>query len=343
MTAVRQPALIELDMRSSEPQKPYGIITVDCSSPYEYDDGIAVSRITDASGELYNVSIFAVDTSRYYLDEEIAKQVLRKRESRYNDLETGEQDYDPMLDDNLTQSIHFIKGSVRKAMFLSFVVGQDHPPSDVEVGFGNVEVTRNFSYAEFSRKARVRGTYKPHKKAASYIVQHLSPSAIRNEDTLFKDPLLIPNAMATRKGAAVNSAFMIGGGHLIAKQLRDEKHLAIYRVHDVDDMTASDFLSPRMARFSLKPGPHHALGIDPYLRPFSPLRRAEDFIMLGILRARYEGRTIGTRDLKLAKAAVQCLNQAIINQLPADELRLGAVDLGLSTGRRSRANLRAVS
>lgn len=327
MTTVRQPALIELDQRSSEPQKPYGIITVDCSSPYEYDDGIAVSRIADASGELYNVNIFAVDTSHYYLDEEVAKQVLRKRKSRYHDIETGEQDYRPMLDDELTQSLHFAKGSIRKAMVLSLIVGDDHPPSDIELGFGNVEVIRNLSYAEFTRKARLRGTYKPHKKAASFIVRHLAPTTIRNENTLLKDPLLIPNAMASRKGAAVNSAFMIGGGHLIAKLMQDEDHLAIYRVHDVDDTTTSDFLSPQMARFSLNPGPHHALGVSPYLRPFSPLRRAEDFIMMGILRARHEGRPIGTRDHKLAKATVQCLNQAIINQLPTDELRLGAVDL----------------
>ncbi len=343
MTAGRLPALIELDRQSSEPQKPYGIITVDCSSPYEYDDGIAVSRITDASGELYNVSIFAADTSRHYLDEDIVKHVLRKRESRYHDLETGEQAYDPMLGDDLTQSLHFIKGSVRKAMFLSFVVGEDHPPSDIEIGFGNVEVARNLSYSEFTRKARLRGTYKPHKKAASYIVQHLSPQNVRSKDTLFRDPLLIPDAMATRKGAAANSAFMIGGGHLIAKMMQDEGHLAIYRVHDVDDTSYSDFLSPRMARFSLKPGPHHALGLDPYLRPFSPLRRAEDFIMLGILRARHDDRPMGTRDQKLAKAAVQCLNNAIITQLPSDELRLSAVDLGLSTGRRSKAKLQAVS
>lgn len=306
------PTLIELDARASEPFKPYGIITADCSGAHELDDGIAVTPLPMAE-DLYRVSVFAVDTSPLYHDETIMRRVLQLTESKYHDMHTGYEGYAPMLDDEITQQLHFGKrgdGDIRKALVISFMIGGSQPATDVEIGFGRVEVKRNYVYNTFGGMCKENAALEHYGRAAACIIKHLGTEYTADEE-IYRSMVEVPRTAAFRRGANINQAFMVGANHLVARTMRDEGRLAIYRAFDSHTSELAEVLSPSIARYTTIPSPHGGLGLDVYTRVTSPLRRAEDFIMHGLLRARAKGRPINLSDQRRVATAVRRLNQRV--------------------------------
>lgn len=315
MIAVRGNTLVELDRRASEQDQPFGIITADCSSPHEYDDGVSVTPLPSAE-ELYRVHVFAVDTSSLYRDEETVKRVLTRTESVYEDIGSKDERYHPMLDRETITRLHFVAGKVRRALSVQFLVGIKQPPSLEGIYFGRVAVEKNFNYKEFGYKCRYSERMQSFGRAAALLLGHLQTATNTEEiEDVYNGLIHVPTSASFRRGAYINQAFMIGANHLVARQMRDEQRLAIYRTHDIQDNSAVEFKDPRIAHFSARPGWHAGLDLDAYTRVTSPLRRGEDFVMHGLLRARSEERQVDSRDHRIVSTAIQRLNQRIMSQL----------------------------
>ncbi len=303
---------MELDRLASERQKPYAIITADGADPKEYDDGISVTPLPSAE-ELYRVQVFAADTSHLYQDGTIANRVLENTQAQYHDPDSRRRDYKPMLPLGAIRSTEFAQGTVRKALVVSFLVGRKQPPSEVEIGFGRVEVRRNYGYGRFGKECSHSQPLTQYGRAAALILRHLSGNDIRTEK-MYSEITRKAGVGPSRRGARMNAAYMIAANHLVGSKLRDENHLAIYRTHGQQDDSLYEFLRPDVARFSASPAPHQDIGIDAYCRVTSPLRRAEDFVMLGLLRARAKGREPSSYDQTLTAAMIRRLNQRIISE-----------------------------
>ena len=321
------PTLIKLDRYASEPEKPYGIITADCSSPHEFDDGIAVQPLPSAH-ELYQVSVFAADTSALYFDESIAKAVLTATESRYYDPQDGRKIYEPMLSRQVIDKHHFVQGSIRKALVVSFLVGAAQPPSEPAISFGKVEVLKNYTYNRFGEKCRYSQDFQSFGRAAALILGYLNTTVCDEEDT-YRGLIHVPKSETWKRGANINQAYMVAANHLVARLMKAEDRLAIYRTHDSGDANLAEIMSPRVAHYSVHPAPHDGLGLDIYSRVTSPLRRAEDFMMHGLLKARQDGRSLTPRDHKLVAATVQRLNQRVAASLFHDPPLMEKEDLPL--------------
>ena len=325
MIAQRVTPLVELDRRASVAEAPVGIITADCTGAHEYDDGIAIEALPSAT-ELYRVSVFAADTSPLYGNEDIMRDVLRKTTSVYRNERTPVEAYDPMLPEGIVRRLHFSRGNTRSALVVSFIIGQDHPPDDVTIGFGQVEVNRNYNYKKFGEKCRYSDNLKAFGRAAAYILHYLGPEPGSMDDD-YRNLIHVLPQEVFRRGANINQAFMVAANHLVGSQMEREERPAIYRVHDPFNPDFTEFVSPRLARFSAIPGRHKGLGLDVYTRVTSPLRRAEDFVMSGLLRARDTDRPLGKRDRRIVASAVQRLNQHIISSAFEGSLPLRDEDL----------------
>lgn len=325
MSAYSETHPVLIDPHASEPDKPFGIVTVDCSSPKEFDDGIAIQPLADAH-ETYRVHVFAVDTSPLYEQEELTRRVITQTESRYGDT----KGYEPMLPEAVVLDRDFRKDTVRDALGVSFTVGVAQPPTDVSVGFTRVEVRRNFAYNRFGEKCRYSDTFIPFGRAAALLLNHLQTTNLAEEDA-YHGLIHVAPSETWRRGANINQAFMVAANHLVGKVMRDEDRLAIYRVHQLEDDPYAEIFGSGIARYSTTPGPHAGLGLDVYCRVTSPLRRAEDFLMHGLLRAREEGRSPSTSDRKRVAATVLRLNQRTAASLLQEGPRL---DNGHLWGRR---------
>jgi len=333
MIAARGLTIAELDSRASEAEKPYAVITADCSGAREFDDAISVTPLP-MEDELYRVNVFSVDTSKLYLDESITRRAMTLTESRYG----GDKDYRPMLDKDLTQSLHFAEGTIRKALCVSFVVGLDTPPSEPTVSFGRVEVTRNLRYNTFGAKCRYSPNFKNYGRASALIMRHLKLDARTDEEInpafedIYNNVIHVPRAETWKRGASINQAFMIAANHLVGKAASEAGDLIIYRAHDTTSDHLLEVLSPIVARYTLDPAPHDGLRLeDPYARVTSPLRRLEDFVNVGILALRHKKLTVGKpavgpRDIKIATASVQRLNQRTAAEQFAGPLMMGRHD-----------------
>lgn len=322
--AGRGPTLVELDERASEPEKPFGIITVDCTSPREIDDGVLVEPLPSAN-ELYKVRVFTVDTSDLYSDEQVARTVIEKTEARYLNPQADTEAYEPMLDKEIIGDLEFAAGSIRKALVVSFNIGPSQPPADISVGYGKVEVLKNFRYDKFGKKCRYNEAFESYGRAAALILKHLKPAPL-DEEEAYAGLIHVPKSGVYRRGADINQAFMIAANYHVARIMSEEK-LAIFRTHDLQDETFRELMNPNVARFSTHPAPHDGLGLDMYTRVTSPLRRAEDFMMHGLLRARHEGRAIDRRDRRLVTTAVQRLNQRVVVNVFHGRLQMNDEDL----------------
>lgn len=325
MIAPRGLTLVELDHRASEAQRPHGIITVDCSNPYEFDDGIAVTPLP-TNKELYKVDVFAVDASSIYHDGEAVKRAVDLTESFYDSPKGGPKRYTPMLSRETVRAHDFTKDSVRGALVVSFTVGVNQPLSNLSVGFGQVEIDQNLNYKRFANRCRSEQSFRPYGRAAALILRHFGVLD-GNTEAVYRALLHSPNTSSWRRGSDINEAYMVAANHMVASMMRDEDRLAIYRVHDTDDNSMNELMSPKIARFSTTPGPHNGLGLDVYTRVTSPLRRVEDLIMHGLLHARATGRELNPRDHKLVAGTIQRLNQRAAASLFHDKPRLQADDL----------------
>lgn len=324
------PNVVMLDNRSSSPEAPYGIITADCSNPKEIDDGIFVEALP-SEHEAYRVHVFTVDASKLYFDGAITQQVLKNTEARYLSPSTKTEAYLPMLEESQIRYLEFTKGRPKSALSVSFVVGPDVAPDNVEIGYGKIEVQKSFRYDQFGKSCRWSESFFGYGRAAAAIMHHLGftdstqPREHPSFEAAYHSLIHVPKHEKYKRGAYINQAFMVAACYFVARSMRDEP-LAIFRVHDLNDTSFEEFIDSRLARFSTTPGPHHGLGLDVYTRVTSPLRRAEDFMMHGLLRARHEGRQLTGRDHKLVKETVQRLNQRIALNAFKGKTDLGSDD-----------------
>lgn len=325
MLAARGPSFIEIDNKASEQNSPFGVITVDCSNPHEFDDAISVEPLPSAQ-EAYRVSVFAVDTSAHYTNDHILRSVLQKTESIYMNSGTRSEEYQPMLPEGIIKKLHFDKSKRPKsALTVSFVVGQDCPPCDVQIGFGHVDVRKNMNYKRFGEKCRYSPRFEKYGRASAYILSHLGKDAEAEDH--YDRTIHVPNSESFRRGANINQSFMVAAGHVVAKTLEEEGQLCVYRVHDPVHSNMTNILSPRLAYFSAHPGRHVGLGLNVYTRVTSPLRRAEDFVMNGLLRVRHEQKAITGRDEKVVASTIQRLNQRIASEAFMGLPRMRSEDL----------------
>lgn len=340
---------IELDPKASTDKIPYGIITADCSSPREIDDGIFVEPLpTDK--ESYRVGVCVVDTSRLYGNSDVLRQALRNTEAKYWALPNGQRGYEPMIDPDAIRDIEFRAGRIRNALIVSFIVGNDQPLSDVDVSFGKIEVVKNLNYKNFGKQCRYNDRYEKFGRASAYIMKHLQ-FASGGDDRHRPDVSAVPNAAYERlihvpaqevwsRGARINESYMVAAGHVVGLLMAAENRPAIYRVHDPDNEEYLEFMPANIARFSRVPGPHSALNLEPYCRVTSPLRRLEDFMMNYQLKQRDLGRIATSRDTRDLAAAVQRLNQKIIETVAKGPLRLNESD---TLGKRATTHLMPIA
>lgn len=327
MIEARGLTFAQLDERASEPGKPHAVITADCTGAHEFDDAISVRALPTAT-ETYQVDVFAVDTSRLYYDEDIVRRAMTLTASRYRSAHL----YNPMLDRDMTQRLHFAQGSTKNALGISFLVGVNDAPTDVNISFGRVEVRRNMTYKSFGDKCRYSPSFEAYGRAAALIMHHLRFDANSSEenDTEFSDRydnlIHVPKSETWKRGNSINQTFMIAANHLVGRTLMENNDLAIYRAHDTTDDYLLEVFSPSVARYTTNPTPHHGLGLDVYARVTSPLRRLEDFINVGLIKQRARGRGIGQRDQKITIGSTQRLNQAVAAEQFAGPLMLGRYD-----------------
>lgn len=302
------PSYFDLDTLASDPYKPLEVITADCSGAHEFDDAINVKAFPTKQ-ERYKVTVCSVDTSHLFHDERVLRQVINRTESKYHDPNTGNEIYEPMLDRSTTQQLHFAAGAVRKAMMVSFITGEDLPPQDIQIDFGRVRIMRNYRYNTFGDKCRYSETFEPFGRAAAHIINHLelNPKSFNEEET-YKDLIHVPRTEAWKRGSSINQAFMIAAGHLVAKVVSSEDRLALYRTHDLRDKSLEKVLPPQYAHYDTEPRPHNGLNLDVFSRVTSPLRRSEDFVMLGLLKLRHREREPNHRDQVRVNQALQRLN-----------------------------------
>jgi exoribonuclease II len=309
------------------------IITADCSFPREIDDGLFVERM-DEDHELYRVGVCVVDTSKLYVNEEIKKDAFKRTEAKYWDLPGNERGYDPMIEADVIKGIEFTAGNVRDALVITFLVGDRQEPTDVEASFSPVEVVANKSYKEFANFATYSPKGKRFSRASELIKNHLRFVAYGDhagdrpqwrKDTEEQTPNL--SNRAWKRGSKMNEAFMVGANHLIGKMLAEEGRPAIYRVHDPEDEQYLELLSANVARYSWTPGAHSGLGLDPYCRVTSPLRRLDDFVMNNQLKKRFLGKKPTAKDSEDVHFAVRRLNQEIIANAPKEVSRMSRRDI----------------
>ncbi len=310
------------------------IITADCSYPKEIDDGLFIKPL-DEDHELYQVGVCIADTSKIYDNVEVTKQAFARTTARYWDLPDGERGYDPMIDPKLVQKIELKAGTVRDAMVASFMVGVHEAPSDIEISFEPVKIDKNIDYRQLSNFTYSEQGRK-YLRASLLIRQHLGYIAygdhIGSRPQWRKDEAGQPAAVnmsgrAWKRGSQINESFMVATNHLVGKLMDEENRPVIYRVHDPDDEQYLELLSASVARFSRKAGLHSGLGLDPYCRVTSPLRRLDDFVSIQQLRQRDRGLAPTAKDIQDVAFAVRRLNQELVASAPKEAARLSRRDI----------------
>ena len=313
------------------------IITADCSYPKEIDDGLYVEPL-DEEHELYRVGVCVADTSKIYNQPEVVKHAFDRTAARYWDLPDGERGYDPMIDPQMIKDLELTAGNVRDALIVNFLVGVRQEPSEVRISFGKVEVVDNKNYKQFANYADY-GNGKRFSRASALIKQHLGYVAYGDHagnrpQWQPADAVANTSAQAWKRGSKLNEAFMVAANHLVGKVLAEEKRPAIYRVHDPEDEQYLELMSANMARYTRVPGPHLGLGLDPYCRVTSPLRRLDDFVMNHQLKQRFLGKPTTTAEVRDIAFAIRRLNQELIAAAPKEVSRLSRRDiLGKGAGR----------
>lgn len=309
------------------------IITADCSFPKEIDDGLFVEKM-DEDHELYRVGVCVVDTAKVYTDDRTRLSAFQMTEAKYYDLPGGERGYDPMIEERHIKSLEFTAGNVRDALIVTFLVGRKTEPQDVEASFGRVEIARNMSYKDFANYS-IYGGGKRFNKASEFIRGHLAYTAygdhagsrpawrtgVHDQESPGR------SEKAWKTGSKINEAFMVATNHLIGKLIAEEGRPAIYRVHDPEDERHIEIVSASAALFSRIPGPHAGLGLDPYCRVTSPLRRLDDFVMNNQLKKRFLGKAPTAQDISDVAFAVRRLNQEVIASAPKDISRFSRKDV----------------
>lgn len=306
--------------------EPFEIITADCSSPREIDDGIHV-RLLPGGKELYEVSVGVVDTAKLYRQHKVLGMMLERTEAKYGQEPGERQSYTPMIDPEIIEDIQFTEGHLRGALIVSFVLGEDVPPTTPDIRFGRVRITENINYHEFANRCAKEQDYVVYGRAAAFIMAHLGYVSGGDEgeenidyakepdvETIYRKLIGQIDQRPWTIGSRFNEAFMVSTGHLMGRTFRDERRPAIYRVHNPKDYRYSEFMYPELARYSTKPGLHSGLQLDPYCRGTSPMRRLEDALMMHHAWLRYQGKQPSHRDKAIMLEGVRRLNQRVGSQ-----------------------------
>ncbi len=299
------------------------IITADCPFPKEIDDGLFVERM-DEDHELYRVGVCVVDTSSVYDEPSVLEQAYTRTTAKYWDIPGDEPGYEPMIDPSIIKGLEFTAGSVRDALIVTFLVGAKKEPSDVSVSFGEVEVAHNMSYKDFAYYTSYRRG-KKFANASRLIKDHLGYAAYGDHAGTrpqWQEGQSLNTLGRAKRGSKMNEAFMVATNHLVGQMLanEDRQGLDIFRIHDPkhdpEDEQYIEFLPANVARFSTVPGLHAGLGLDPYCRVTSPLRRLDDFVMNYQLKQRFLGVQPTAQDAGSVTLAVERLTQELIASAP---------------------------
>jgi exoribonuclease II len=337
MLARRGETLGELDARAQAQAAPYEIITADCSSPREIDDGVFVEPLMSAR-EMYRVGVCVADTSCLYSNGDIFRQALTNTEARYWQMPNGEQAYEPMIDSTAIGKLELKQGRLLSALVVSFVVGERQGPTDVDIAFHDVLVEKNLTYKKFGEECRYRPNRARYGKASAFILKHLAyrpggddegkpRHTLDTPEDAYRALMHVPAREGWARGARINESYMIAANHLVGKVFQAEGRPAIYRVHDTTDEAYLEFMPPNVARYTKVAGYHEGLGLDAYCRVTSPLRRLEDFMMLNQLKQRSLGKPVTEKDGRDLSAAIQRLNQQVVTDIGRGPLRLHANDI----------------
>ena len=319
------------------------VITADCSSPKEIDDGLYVHKL-DEERELYEVGVCVADTSSLYKKPEIVSHAHDRTAAKYWELPGNERGYDPMIDADEIKNLELIEGSVRSALVISFLIGPKDEPEDVSIAFKPVEIVSNKTYKQFANEA-LSGELRHFLRVSSLIKNHLGYIAygdhagVRPAWRNGSNQVISASDRAWKKGSQVNESFMVAANHLVGRQMATEGRPAIYRVHDPEDEQYLELLSASVARYSRIPGPHSGLRLDPYCRVTSPLRRLDDFVMNNQLRKRFEGKQPTAQDTREVAFAIRRLNQELIAAAPKDVSKFSRRDI---LGRLATSNATAI-
>lgn len=276
--------------------------TFDCPTPHEIDDGVIVKPLPRHK-ETYQVRVCIADTSPLFLDRRVLERVRERREARYWLDEEGKKRYEPMLPQDLVWEHQLREGKDRDAMVVSFFVGEDVPPVDTEVSFETVRVTRNADYSQYQASAGPDKMYYSHARAAHFIRRHLRYNGggrigrIANGES------------GHEAGATSIAAFMIAASHLVGQVVADEGRAGVFKTYQ----KTKPGEEPRRVLYSLEPGNHEGLGLDPFCPVTSPLRRLGDFAMLYDLHQRSLGVSQTQEDVAELAAVVDRMNDTLEN------------------------------
>lgn len=323
MFAMRGLNIFELDRRATTAETPYAIYTSDCSDPREIDDGVFVQPLPTAV-EAYRVGVCVADTSKLYQNGDIRRTVLERVHADYWDLPNGERGYDPLIDTDIIKDLELTEGNARNALVVSFVVAKNVLPSEVQIQFGKVEVIKNHNYKDFSALSAPNKQLDRYSRASQLILSalrfNLGGDSTHHPAVNGGRNLTNVSYQSWKRGARMNETFMVAANHLVGKLLKDEGYPAIYRVHDLNDVTFEEIVEINAARYTQTPGPHQGLGVDPYCRVTSPLRRLEDFMMSHLLQLRYQHTEPTRQDLLTVSQAIRRLNKRAIYEAESSSL-----------------------
>lgn len=302
---------VEFDWQSAEPGLPH-VITADCSSPREIDDGVFVEQL-DADTQAYRVGVCIADGRKLYRRQEVLQVALGLTRASYYDLGDNEQGYEPMIPPHYIYGKELREGNVRNALIVSFVAERGRPLSDVAIEFGNIEVVKNYDYKEFSQRAETELALGKYAAAATLIGQGLGYTPGGDKTTPPRSSAA-QDARANhwKHGSRMVEAFMIATNTLVGNTFAEEGRPAIYRVHDTADTTHDELIGPNVAVYSENPGEHLGLGLRNFSRVTSPLRRVEDLVMHHHIGLRAEGIMPSTHDMRIMRLAIRALNQRTI-------------------------------
>ncbi len=317
----RGPNFFQIDKHARIRHRLKHIITADSPEPKEIDDGVFVEELPSAT-EMYRVGVCLPDTSRLYLRQDVLTPALDKLHADYWMEKDGTLGYTPLIEERFIRGYEMSQGNRRNALILSFIVGQNHPPSDASISFEKVFVDRNLDYRQFSEQTRPSAQYERYARAGHYILEQLryadndDATAITQADTLDMVRHLItqqPDRLYVA-GPSLTAAYMVAANHIGGQLLREADRKGIFRVFNPGNMGPHDFLPADTARFSTQPGPHLGLGLSIVMQITSPLRRLQDGLNGVQLWKLARGLRQDRGDVALLEDATQLLNFEIMNK-----------------------------
>jgi hypothetical protein len=322
------PNFFELHKKANKFTKPKHIITADGPNPREIDDGVFVEALPSAT-EMYRVGVCLPDTSRLYRRQDVLRGAMHQLHADYWVGSDGEMGYTPLISEHYIKNYEMSEGNERNALILRFIVGQNHPPSDVEVSFEKVYVERNLDYRQFSEQVGPSKQFERYARAGHYLMQLMpfiegaDSEAVTQIDSIEMVQHLVdqqPDRLNIA-GTRLTAAYMVAVNRLGGMLLTEAGRVGINRVYDPSNASSVDFLPAGLAHFSLVPGPHVGLGLSNVMQISSPLRRLQDGVNGLQLNKLAKRQRQDNGDIRLLEEANQLLNFEILSKHMEKTLR----------------------